>query len=60
MWLKMIKLYCKQINEIEKLKNKIIKSNISNKKELIDKCDNLLFESYKKIEYYISDYNDNI
>lgn len=56
----MIKLYCKQINEIEKLKNKIIKSNISNKKDLIDKCDNLLFESYKKIEYYISGYNDNI
>lgn len=56
----MIKLYCKQINEIEKLKNKIIKSNISDKKDLIDKCDNLLFESYKKIEYYINNYNDNI
>lgn len=51
----LLKYYCKKINEIEKIKRNVEKLNLNKKEDIIKQYDNLLFEKYNKLEYYIKE-----
>lgn len=50
-----IKVYLEKINQLEEMKNKIEKSQLpeTQKKNMIENCDNTILEKSKKLEDYL-------
>lgn len=50
-----IKVYLEKINELEEMKDKIEKSQLpeTQKKSMLENCDNIILEKSKKLEDYL-------